>query len=243
MDLSLHETKVGSNGMRTLGLLLCLALGVFFWDSPVLWPVKLLVVMVHETGHAVGTLVVGGSVDQVVLGSDESGACLSMLPRSVLGKIVVYSAGYVGSSLAGALMLLATLRWRWRRSVLGLFCVWMVVMGALYAGNLFTFAFCAGTAVLFGLAARLLPDRGVEALNLFLAAFISLYAVFDLRSDLWNSSVRDRSDAALLADQTLIPALVWAALWTALSLGVLALALKVALKEPPRVRLDMRSLR
>ena len=42
----------------------------------------------------------------------------------------------------------------------------------------------------------------------------ALYAVMDLKDDLWNSAVRSQSDAQLLADLTIVPAVVWAALWT-----------------------------
>lgn len=226
--------------MRALALILCLAAGLYFWDSPVLWPVKLLVVMVHETGHALATLLVGGSVDRVVLNADQSGSCLSRLPPGFFGRVVVYSAGYLGSSIAGALLLLASLKWKMKRVVLGGLCVWLVVMGALYAGDSFTFAFCAATAVVLGLCAKVLPERAVEGVNLFLASFIALYAVVDLRDDLWNSDVRDISDAALLAQQTWIPAILWAAIWTALSLVLLVLALHQALKPPPPPKLTFK---
>ncbi len=101
---------------RAVALALSVAAALFLWDSVVVWPLKLLVVMMHESGHAIATWIVGGKVDAVTIRFDESGACLSRLPDSWLGKIAVYSAGYVGSAVAGSLLLLGTFRFRLRRA-------------------------------------------------------------------------------------------------------------------------------
>ena len=121
----------------------------------------------------------------------------------------------------GAMLLLATLRFRARRGVLGALCAWLVVMGLFYAGNGFTLVFCLGVAAALGACAKLLPDGAVEWLNLFLASFSGLYVVLDLRDDLWNSAVRRQSDAGILSDATHVPSIFWAALWTAFSLAIL----------------------
>jgi hypothetical protein len=138
--------------------------------------------------------------------------------------VIVFSAGYLGSAVMGAVLLLATFRFRLRRLVLGAACVWLAVMGLLYARDMFTLAFCLGTSVVLGLAAKFLPEGAVEVVNLFLAAFTALYALFDFRSDLWDSRVRGISDAALLAQQTWVPAIIWAALWTLLGVTLLGWA-------------------
>ncbi|WP_141589609.1 MULTISPECIES: M50 family metallopeptidase [unclassified Myxococcus] len=215
-------------------LALMLGVGWYFWDSPALWPMKVLVVMMHESGHALATLLVGGSVDRIHLAANESGSCLSRLPPGLFAKVAVYSGGYLGSAVAGAGLMLATFRFRLRRWVLGTASVWLTVMGLVYAGDGFTLLFCLGTAVVLALGAKFLPDGVVDALNLFIAAFTALYALFDLRSDLWNSAVRSQSDAALLADLTYVPAVVWAALWSLLAIGLLAVAAYTSLHARPK---------
>src|ERR671931_60420 len=89
---------------KVTALVVALALGIVFWDSPVLWPLKLLVVMMQESGHALATLLVGGSVHHVTIDAQEAGACVSRLPSGAFPKIAVYSAGYLGSAVAGAAM-------------------------------------------------------------------------------------------------------------------------------------------
>jgi hypothetical protein len=214
-------------------LLAFLALGLFFWDAALLLPVKLLVVMGHESGHALATLLAGGEVKRVVLSSDQSGACLSALPPGAWPSILVYSAGYVGSAVAGAVLLILGFRLRLARTVLGAYAVWLAVMAVLFAGNAFTVAFCLGMAAVLAAGARWLPLLAVRFLVLFLAVFTGLYALFDLRDDLWNPAMRAQSDAALLAAGTIVPAFVWAGLWTLLSLGILGWAAAFSLRSRP----------
>lgn len=218
---------------RAALLLGILVAGLVFWDSPVLLPFKLLSVMGHETGHAVAALVAGGSVDSVTLRANESGQCLSRIPESFFAKVLVYSGGYVGSAIIAVALLLLTYRFNARRFMLYAACAWLAVMGLFYARDAFTLAFCVVMAAAFAAGAKWLPDGAVGVLNLFIAAFTALYALVDLKDDLWNRAVRSQSDAQLLADVTIVPAIVWASVWTLVSVAVLLLGAWVALRDKP----------
>ena len=207
--------------------------GAVFWNSPVLLPFKLLSVMGHETGHALASLIVGGSVDRVTLSLDESGACLSRIPDGFFSRVIVYSAGYVGSAIISVLLLVLSFRFNARRIMLAAACVWLAVMALVYARDGFTLLFALVMAGLFGVGAKWLPDALVGALNIFIASFTALYAVMDLKDDLWNSAVRSQSDAQLLADLTVVPAIAWAALWTLISVAVLLGGAWLALRGKP----------
>lgn len=217
---------------RAAVLLVCLGVAWVFQSSPVLWPVRLLVTMMHESGHAIATLLMGGEVNQIILNADSSGRCLSLLPTGTLRRIVVSSGGYLGTAVMGAVLLLATFRYRLRRVVLGAACVWLAVTGVLYARDTFTLLFCLGTALLLGLAARFLPVVLVDMLNLFLACFTSLHAVFDMHFILTSSQGRAGSDAAILAEATWVPAIVWALVWMGLGVVLLGAALYVSVRAP-----------
>ncbi|MBL9039153.1 MAG: M50 family metallopeptidase [Archangium sp.] len=218
---------------RLAALVGIVAASLFWWDARPLLPFKLLAVMGHETGHALSSLLVGGSVQKVTLSVDQSGACLSSIPDGFFPKVLVYSGGYVGSAIIAVLLLALTFRFSAGRWMLGLASVWLAVMGLVYARDVFTFGFCAGFAVLFAAGARWLPRDAVDAVNVFIAVFTGLYAALDLRDDLWNGAVRVHSDAQLLADLTIVPAIVWAALWTMLSLAILAVGAWQAVQTRP----------
>jgi hypothetical protein len=224
------RNQSGLDTGRLVVLGVCLAVAVYFWHSAVLLPVKLLVVTMHESGHALAALLVGGHVQRLVIAANESGECVSNLPPGFFRETLVYSAGYLGSTLAGAGLLILTFRYRLRRLVLGAMAVWIGVVAVWLAGSPFTFAFCGGTALVLGIIAWKFKDTVVEWLDLFLASFTGLYAIFDLRDDLWNGAVRPHSDAGLLASVTGVPALVWALVWSGLALLTLALATSVAVR-------------
>lgn len=214
------------------GLLLAIVvLGSVFWDSVLLTPFKLLAVMGHETGHALASLIVGGSVEQVTLRLDESGQCLSRIPEGFFAQVAVYSAGYVGSAVISVLLLVLSFRFNARRAMLAAACAWLALMGVFYARDAFTLMFSLGMAVAFGAGARWLPASVVGGVNIFIASFTALYAVMDLKDDLWNSAVRAQSDASLLSDLTIVPAIVWAAVWTLVSVAVLIAGAWLALQD------------
>lgn len=217
---------------RAAALVGLVVASLFFWDSAVLLPFKLLSVMGHETGHALASLLVGGTVDRVSLGLDQGGECLSRIPDGFIARVMVYSAGYVGSSIIAVLLLVLSFRFDARRFMLGLACAWLAVMGFFYARDAFTLFFSLGMAVVFGVGAKWLPKELVGAFNAFIATFTALYAVMDLKDDLWNSAVRAHSDAQLLANLTIVPALVWAALWTMLSVVIVLWGTWLALRSP-----------
>lgn len=204
---------------------------VFLWDSVVLTPFKLLAVMGHETGHAIAAKLVGGDVNQVTVRLNQSGECLSSIPQGFFAKVLVYSGGYVGSAVIAVLLLLLTFRFNARRFMLGAAAAWLVVMALFYGRDLFTLGFCLGMAVLFAAGAKWLPLELVGGLNLFIATFTALYAAMDLKDDLWTREVRAMSDAQLLANVTIVPAIVWALLWTLVSVGILALGGWYAVRE------------
>ncbi|MBL8919725.1 MAG: M50 family metallopeptidase [Myxococcaceae bacterium] len=225
MDRS--ELHVG----RLIALVGIVIASVLLWDSAVLTPFKLLAVMGHETGHALAAKLVGGEVNQVTVRLNQSGECLSSIPQGFFAKVLVYSGGYVGSAIIAVALLVLTYRFNARRFMLGAAAVWLLVMALFYGRDLFTLGFCIGMAVLFAAGARWLPLEFVGGLNLFIATFTALYAAMDLKDDLWTREVRAMSDAQLLANVTIVPAIVWALLWTLLSVAILALGGWFALRE------------
>ncbi len=202
---------------KSLLLLLGVFAGVFaLWNTPVVWPLKILVVFFHEFSHALATWLSGGSVEAIQLSADEGGLCLTRGGWPFL----VLSAGYLGSMLFGALLLVVASRSRRDRlvvAVLGAALLCITLVWVPFA-NPFGFFFGLATATAMLLTARFLPDAVSDGLLKVVGLTSLAYAPLDIWSDLIARDI-PQSDANALAKLTGIPGVVFGVLW-----GLLALA-------------------
>lgn len=231
------------DGGRALLLVAFVALGVLGWEVSALWPLKLLAVLGHETGHAAAAFLVGGEVNQITVRPDQGGSCLSMIPTGFFARVMVSSGGYVGAAVISALLLLLTFRWSFGRPMLIAASAWLGLIGLFYGRDAFTFLFCGVMAAAFAVGAKYLPAGGVAAVNLFMATFTALYAVMDLKDDLWNHAIRAQSDAQILADTTGIPAIFSAFVWSVMSVAVVGVGAWYALRRPAGAPVPVRARR
>jgi len=201
-----------------------LAVGVaclLLWDTFVVYPFRLFVVFLHEISHGLAAVLTGGSIVSIGLRSDEGGVCLTRGGWPFL----ILNAGYLGSLLWGALFLLLGARRAQARSVVAVVGVFTLVVTLVYVRTWFGFAYGLGAGlVLLAVASKLRP-----AVSEFLLAAIgvtsSLYAVWDIASDVLLRSAA-QSDAAALARLTGVPAVAWGVAWVVLSIGVLVSVLR-----------------
>ncbi|NMB74664.1 MAG: M50 family metallopeptidase [Myxococcales bacterium] len=204
------------DGKSLLWLLLIFS-GVFaLWNTPVVWPLKIMVVFFHEFSHALATWLSGGSVEAIQLSADEGGLCLTRGGWPFL----VLSAGYLGSMLLGALLLVVASRSRRDRlvvAVLGgaLLCITLVWVPF---ANPFGFFFGLATGAAMLLTARFLPGAVSDGLLKLIGLTSLAYAPLDIWSDLIARDI-PQSDANALGKLTGIPGVVFGVLW-----GLLALA-------------------
>jgi hypothetical protein len=204
---------------RKLAFLAALAawLGVVWllWWSPVIYPLKLFVVLLHETSHALMAVATGGRVDRIVITADQGGVCYCPGGNAFL----TLSAGYLGSLLWGALILiLAQARRPAPRNTTTALGAAVLALTALFVRNPFGVLFGA----LFGatLVALRGAGRTVHVLVLTALGLTScLYALLDIKSD-----VLDRphlpSDAYMLAQLTGVPTAAWGILWIGMGAAV-----------------------
>src|SRR5438445_10798304 len=115
--------------------------GVLFWNTWPLYPLKLLVVLMHESGHAAATLMVGGSVDAIRISPDLGGVTLARFPPSILREIAVSSAGYVGSAVSACVLLYVGARAQEGRWPLIALAGWWALVALLHVLDALTLAF------------------------------------------------------------------------------------------------------
>jgi hypothetical protein len=198
------------------------------WNIPaldfILYPFRLFVTFVHEAGHGIAALITGGQFNRFVVEANGSGMALT----SGGIRAIILPAGYLGAALFGAVLFYLTNRVPYPRKI-SLVLGTLLILVSLYlrATNI---ALVVG--VLSGLALVFLALRGSVSVNIVvlnvLALMTGLNAVLDLLFLAQNSgaSMGDvRNDAAAFSALTLgIPAAVWALVWAALAVLMLAAA-------------------
>ena len=202
------------------------------WNTPIVYPLKIFVVLLHEISHGAIAVATGGSIESIRISANQGGVCYCPGGSAFL----TLSAGYLGSLFWGGLILtLARARGFWPRYVSGAIGVVVIIVTLFYVRNLFGILF----GVVFGgaliAAGRQLPAKGNAALLTALGLTSCLYAILDIKSD-----VLDRpeilSDARMLAEMTGVPTLVWGILWTVLALLVSAWLFLRAFRSATEVR-------
>lgn len=197
------------------------------WSTPFVFPLKVFVVFLHELSHGLAAIVTGGAIERIELSANEGGLCVT---HGGWG-FVVASAGYLGSLLLGASLLVAGGRARpaAQRAIIAFTGVAVLVVTLLFVRTLFGFAWGLATGfVLVAVAYRLAAGVSVFLLRL-LGVTSCLYAIWDIVSDLILRSVSE-SDASALARMTGIPGIVWGVLWCGVSVAVTLAAFRAAVR-------------
>jgi hypothetical protein len=186
----------------------------YLWETPLVYPLKIFVVLLHEWSHALALLATGGTLDRIELDPYQGGATFG---RGGIA-FVTLSAGYLGSLAWGALMVHGAQARRVRPDwVNGLIGGGVVALTLLYVRSPFGLVF----GLLFG-AALMIASRHFAALwnrrvLLTLGLTSCLYAVLDIKSDILDRPEL-RSDARMLAELTGVPTTAWGILWIAVAL-------------------------
>jgi hypothetical protein len=223
---------VGRGWRRWFALAALALLLVGLWQVPwlgwLVYPFRVFGTFVHELSHGLAAIATGGDFVRFAVSPDLSGVA-----HSAGGwRVVVASAGYIGSAVFGGVLLVLHARlWSSRTLLFGLGAIFGVLcllfvrnLFGIAAGLLITVALIASAAKLALAARDLLVD--VLALQLILDGYDSLFTVFALARD-----AGVRSDAQTLADLTWLPATWWAVIWMLVSTAILFGALRLAVRR------------
>jgi hypothetical protein len=180
-----------------------LGLSLTPWGRLLLYPFKLFTTWVHECGHAVMTVLVGGTVSSITIEPDTSGLTRSLIPAGRIARGLVSSSGYLGASVVGCLLMAATRVERRAREILWTIGALMLLTLVIWMRNLF------GCSVVLAWGTALV--------------LVALNSVYDIR--VLFGVDRGSSDADAMARLFLLPSWVWASGWMLMSVAMLALTL------------------
>lgn len=209
------------------------AIAVLFWDTILIYPIKLLVVVFHELSHGLMAIAMGGEIIKIQIDYRIGGYCQSTRPDTLLANVAIASAGYLGSLIWGGLILVFALRTnkdRWLTGFIGL-----IVLGISYyvlkTGEMFGILFCLGFGVFLLIAAAFLPNIFHDYFLKFIGLTSCLYVIIDIKEDLISRS-NVGSDADAIAALTGLPSIGIGVAWLGIALVFLWFILKMGLKMP-----------
>lgn len=233
--------KLASDAKPQLTLLLVATLvTVALWFIPyaewLVYPIRLFVTFIHESSHALVALITGGSVQSLTISSDGSGVVYSS-GSSLLGTLFTSSAGYLGTTFFGVLLLFLMRRNVSSHKVLfvlgGFIGLITLVFGVIFpVFNIFSlnvslssqaFTIVVGALLSVGLMALALyaSTKVANWAIAFLAIQCLLNAISDLKTVLFINSPLSGSDiqndAGNMAAATGIPAFLWVIIWIAIA--------------------------
>ncbi|MFC1525196.1 M50 family metallopeptidase [Candidatus Latescibacterota bacterium] len=212
--------------------LLAAIIALVLWDTMLILPFRLFMVMVHEVCHAAAALATGGEVGSVQMAYDESGVTLT---RGGIFPVIV-SAGYVGSACLGALLIYTGSLPQLQRILLLLIGGTVMGMTMKYTpvGGIDFYLGIFGGLVLVSMALK--SQRAGAAGSIWLGVMLCLYSLQDFWSDLlWHTEM---TDAGILAGYIGIPILAYpiALLWVVISMWVMYRAMRSLVRNRQRRR-------
>ena len=231
---------------QAMTLLLAAVLSIALWFIPfaeiLSYPFRIFVTFIHEGGHAIAALLTGNSVQSLSVAMNGSGETYTT-QGGVISQMIVSSAGYVGAMSFGATLLVLIRRSVAARVVLLGSSIVVLALTTIFGvikplmsgtwGSLggLPFTLLAGGLLSVGLfaVARFASAKVATFLVSLLAVQCVLNALLDLKTVFFLSSpfaTTVPTDALNMANATGIPAMFWAVLWIALSVLILAVAVK-----------------
>lgn len=198
-------------------LLVITALVFVLWQTPVMIPLKILVVFLHELSHALTTVLTGGEVVSLSISPHQGGLVMSRGGN----RFLTLTAGYLGSLLIGVSLLIFALRTHADRIMMSVFGIAVLIVAALYIRDLFALSFTIGTGIAMLGGARFL-SHDINDLALRVIGLTSMiYVPYDIFSDTIARSAL-RSDARMLAEEFGGTTVMWGGLWLVISVAVIA---------------------
>ena len=198
------------------------------------WPLLLLSTVVHELGHGLTALALGGHLQRLSIFPDGSGVAQYSAAFGRLASASTAAGGLLAPPLAAAGLFLASRKPSASKRALVAFVLVLLVCLALWVRNFFGVVFVAALCATLLILVLKAPARSLQLVTAFLAMQLAL-AAFSRADYLFTATAQTGqgwapSDTAQIAQALLLPYWFWGGLIAALSLAILGAGLWVLRK-------------
>ena len=245
MRYKLAEDAKPQLWLLLIATLVTVALWVIPYGAYIVYPIRLFVTFIHESSHALIAVLTGGSVQSLTIAADGSGLTYSA-PSGFIGGLLTSSAGYIGTTVFGVLMLFLIRKNFSPNKILtalGIFIGAMLLIFTVISPvfNIFSIQvtyssllFTTLTGIALAAALVALGVFGRPGIAKFAVAFLAVQCLlnavtdqmtlFMINSPFVGSDIQN--DAANMAAATHLPAIIWVFIWMGISIAMISLGLR-----------------
>lgn len=198
-------SKNNTSKKKNIDILIILSISIFsllLWDSQIIYPVKIFVVLLHEISHAIAAIVSGGSVEKIFLDVHLAGSTITKGGNQILIAV----SGYIGSLIIGSLIFISADSKnfnKWLTTILAII-IFLVAVNLVQDSLLIFFSILI--ALVFFFLPRYANDKIAKIFFMFIGLTSCFYIVADIKQDLLTTTLRE-TDTQILEYLTGIPAL------------------------------------
>ncbi len=200
-------------------LSIVLLITILFWNSIIIFPIKLLVIFLHEISHALAVIFTGGNVISFDIFLDLSGGVVSENGN----EFFIASAGYLGSLIFGLLIFISP-NGKLRVIIPTILSALIILFTANFLKDGITIAYLFGFAVLFFVSPKYFNKQLNNWIMKIIGLIASIYIVLDIKEDLLTLVYRE-TDTQKLEMITNVPAIFWGLLWFVITIGGISFTL------------------
>lgn len=193
----------------------------FLWDTFIIYPVKIFVVLLHEMSHGIASIITGGKLQSIHINEFLGGSSWSTGGNS----LVIAFAGYLGSLIFGALLFISAYDSNKSKWICSILAVLLIIFAFYFIDGLLGILVSIAFALLLFISPRMFNKTFHLYLVKSLGLLSSLYVFIDIKNDLITLTLRE-SDTQVVASITSVPAIVWGFLWLFISLAVIIYLMK-----------------
>lgn len=212
--------------LELIFLFLILIISFILWDTILIYPVKLFVVLLHEISHGIAAIISGGKIVEMNIDLNLGGKCITQDGNSFL----IASAGYLGSFLFGLFIFYSTYKKNLSTYVIIIIAVIIFLFAVNTINNSMISFFAISFSVLLFIIIKFTPRLFSNYVLKSIGLISCLYVLFDIKDDILRNN-NLYSDASIVAELSGIPSLVWGLIWFSISLIGIILLFKTVYKS------------
>ncbi len=215
-----HKSSTKNRAAETAFVFAIVLITFFLWDTFLVYPIKLFVVFLHESSHAIIILLTGGIIAEISLGFDLGGK----VTAEGGNELAIASSGYLGSLLFGLSIFIVTEFQKVRRYIfltLALFFLVIMLLASPTTEFIFIGLITIAALIFFAFYVRILLVKLIAKAAALVSA---IYVLIDIKEDMQANEFA--SDAQLISGLTGVDQVVISVVWIVISILLIWLALK-----------------